>query len=198
MPRQPREERDPRLELSDPRDLRDLGDPKDPRDRRVLRKDPRDARAPGDPRDARTVLDLPETSFSRQAPAGIISGAYALLGVSLWLESDNWSRTPSYAILLDILPQQAWGSMLIILAVLLAITTWITDSKLLSLSAHYLAIFFTAGWMIAFIVRYLTDPMRSTTPMNPITWAVLLAVLMYSTRNIEKYRKVAITLKVTK
>lgn len=179
-----REPRDPREGARDERDPRQLGDT---RDQRVVHLDPRDARLPGDARDERTILDIPGTAAIRKAPATIIVGAYSLLGFDLWAQPARWSNTPAYGVLLDILPQWIWGSILLVVAGLLGIATWLTEQRIISIIAHFVAIAFTAGWLIAFIARRVTDD--GTTAMNPVTWAVLLAILIYSMRTAEAYRE---------
>jgi hypothetical protein len=158
----------------------------DIRDQRRL-GDVRDPRAPGDVRDARTLVDLPDGPVVRNAHGSIIATGYALLGLSLCLEPSKWDRTPAYAVLLDILPQQAWGLILLAIAAILGTAMWIFPGQLMSRTAHYIAIMFTGGWMLAFLVRWATDPKHATTPMNAVMWAMALGLLVISLRAMERY-----------
>lgn len=180
-----REPRDPREEPRDDRDVRRLDNPVDRRDARVIPQDPRDERQPGDARDERTVLDVPRGVFALKGPATIIIGAYTLLGLDILLAPDRWSNTPSYGVLLTILSQNAWGAVLLSVATLLFAATWLVNNRPLRLIAHFIAVVFTTGWLIAFIARRITDD--GTTAMNPVTWSVLLAIIVYSMRLTERY-----------
>jgi hypothetical protein len=179
--------RDPRDKDLDRRDSRELEGPNpDIRDTRRP-GDVRDPRAPGDVRDVRTLVDLPDGPMVRNAPASIVATGYALLGLSLCLEPSKWDRTPAYAVLLDIAPQRTWGLVLLFLAVLLGTAMWVLPNRVLSVAAHLVAIMFTASWMVAFTVRWATDPKQATTPMNGVMWAMTLGFLVISLRAAERY-----------
>ena len=171
----------------DSRDLRQTEGPNP--DVRDLRRegDDRDVRLAGDARDVRTLVDLPDSSWVRNAPASIVAGAYALLGLSLCLEPSKWDRTPAYAILLDLAPQQVWGLILLGVAVLLGSAAWLIRNRIMTRIAHLVAILFTAGWMFAFFVRWATDIKESTTPMNAVMWGLALSVIVFSLRSMERY-----------
>jgi hypothetical protein len=181
------ESRDVRRDDDLSRDPRLIGDHRD-----VRRKDDRrDARRDDDPRDEREIADISGSLLVRRAPSAIIGVAFALLGLSLVAEPDRWTRTPAYNVLFDFADQQVWGTILLAISATLTSAMWLTRSRTVSLAAHFVAILFTAGWAIAFAVRYKTDSAHSTTPMNAVMWGlVVLPVLVFSLVTTAKYRQV--------
>lgn len=96
-------------------------------------------------------------------------------GVGLWFQSQRWSNTPAYALLLDVFPTQAWGTIYLAVALVMALTIRWHRNWPLGVMAHTLGIALATTWWFAFIVRYLTDD--GTTIANPISWGVQLLVL---------------------
>lgn len=176
--------RDRREQPRDPRDERRLTDPADPRDKRVIPTDARDERLASDPRDVRYPYDENSKGADVRIPASIISAAYMIFGLALWLQPGRWSRTPAYGILLDLFPQQVWGSIYIVVALVLALSVWVTNAHSVGIAAHAVAIALTTVWLTAFVVRWVTD--SATTVVNPVNWSVLLAVLIYSMSLVSK------------
>src|SRR5947209_7029496 len=144
------EDRDTRRDDDLRRDPRLVGDRRDVR----REGDRRDARRDGDLRDERTTADVAHSALVRRAPSLIIAVAFALLGLSLVAQPDRWTRTPAYNVLFAFAAQQAWGTILMVIAVILTAAMWLTSNRTVALAAHFIAILFTGGWAIAFAVRY--------------------------------------------
>lgn len=111
-------------------------------------------------------------------PGGAIVPAFLVIGLSLLLQGSRYSRTPSYAILLDLLPAQVWGVVYLVVAVLFTVYLAVYPSRWLAIVAHTVGITLISWWLIAFIVRYFTD--GATTPVNVVSWAVYLFILVRS------------------
>lgn len=173
-----RDERDPRDdgELRDARDERQLSDPVDPRDKRSF-PDPRDERQPFDPRDTRQPFDLADGG-RWPVPLIAVTAGYFLIGLGLVFQAPRFSNTPSYANLINILPSPAWGAIYLVAATLMGTAALLPTVRALTTVATTFGIALTAAWLLAFVVRYLTDD--GTTIVNVVSWSVFCTVLAHS------------------
>jgi hypothetical protein len=112
-------------------------------------------------------------------PAAAIAGAYFLLGLGMIAQPERFERNTPYANLLEILSIQVWGGIYLAVSVLFSVYLIVDQSRLvLSIIAHFTGFTLTGVWLIAFIVRYVTDP--TTTISNIVAWLVYLLLLMRS------------------
>jgi hypothetical protein len=119
----------------------------------------------------------------------VMAGAYMVLGVSLLWQPRRWQSTPAYHVLLDVLPAQAWGGLFLATGVLMGTAAWQFDRRRwLVVTALTPAIALTAGWMLAFIARYLSSP--DTTPETWVSWAVFGFLLLRSASALDRPREV--------
>jgi hypothetical protein len=106
----------------------------------------------------------------------IMSGAFIIFGLSLLVQPHRWHATPAYHDLLLILPAQAWGGLFLASGVSMGIAVWQFARRWAVIASLTLAFMLDGGWMLAFVVRYLTSP--STTPETWVSWAVFGFLLL--------------------
>jgi hypothetical protein len=107
----------------------------------------------------------------------IILFAYLAIGLTLILQPNRYANTPSYGNLIDVLPQWAWGAIYVGVSLLLTAAR-LTANRVVGVVSHTTAISLTAAWLIAFVIRYLTD--EGTTIVNVVSWGVFLTILIIS------------------
>jgi hypothetical protein len=103
---------------------------------------------------------------------------FLAIGLTLWFQPERYANTPSYANLLDILPQHAWATMYVVVAVVKAAAMWQYMSRVLTVMAYTLGVALVVVWLAAFVVRYLTDD--GTTIVNVCSWATYLFLIVRS------------------
>jgi hypothetical protein len=101
-----------------------------------------------------------------------------LIGLGLVFQPQRFHRTPSYANLLHIAPAPTWGALYLFVAALLITWTIRQAPHWWGIAVHTVAVMLTAGWLGAFVVRWLTD--GATTIVNVASWAVFLALVIKS------------------
>jgi hypothetical protein len=107
----------------------------------------------------------------------VMSAAFTIFGLSLLFQSHRWQSTPAYHVLLEIFAAQAWGGLFLVSGVLLGAAARLYGRmRWLAVAALMLALALTAGWMLAFTVRYLTS--SDTTPETWVSWAVFGFLLL--------------------
>lgn len=111
-------------------------------------------------------------------PASVIAGAYGLLGLAMLGQPHRFVVTAPFGILLDIMPIRAWGAAHLAVAALFLLYVAVAPGRTAALAAHIAGFVLTTLCLIAFVVRYITDP--GTTPTNAISWLVYLFVLARS------------------
>lgn len=104
-----------------------------------------------------------------------MAAVFLAIGITLWVQPERYANTPSYANLLDILPQQVWGTMYVVIAVVKAAAVW-HPSRVLTVMAYTLGVALVVVWLAAFVVRYLTD--AGTTIVNVCSWATYLYLIV--------------------
>ena len=102
----------------------------------------------------------------------ILAVVFAAIGVTLWLQPGRYANTPSYANLLAILPQHEWSVIYLSAAVLNVTAIWQYAHRALVITSHTVAIVLILAWLLAFVIRYLTDD--GTTIVNVMSWSVFL------------------------
>lgn len=112
-----------------------------------------------------------------------IGALYTALGLALILQPNRWSRTPAYGILLDIFRQQVWGTIFIVIAIIISVSV-VSQLRALIVVAHTLALAIATAWLAAFVVRWITDD--STTIMNVLSLSTITGILLYSVTQIDK------------
>lgn len=130
-------------------------------------------------RSARVLAAVRSVGIARTNMLFIV-GAYLVLGLSLICQPARWAATPAYHNLLELMPQQAWGALFAVLAVLLACAAWRHGTRWLTRAALTAGIAVTTFWCAAFIVRWATS--ANTTPETWVSFAsfdyLLLRTLM--------------------
>lgn len=134
-------------------------------------------RAPG------RALSLPFATF-------VPAIAFLAFGATLIGQPSRWENTPAYANLLDLLPTQVWGALYLASSFSLFATILRRGNRVLSVAAHTLAIALTGGWLLGFVIRYLTDD--GTTIVNVVNWAVYLTLLIRSLRLLDDEARFAV------
>jgi hypothetical protein len=106
----------------------------------------------------------------------VMSAAFIIFGLSLVLQPHRWASTPAYHVLLEIFAAPAWGALFLASGVMLGAAVRLYPRRWVAVAALMLALALTAGWMLAFVVRYLTNP--DTTPETWVSWAVFGFLLL--------------------
>ena len=117
---------------------------------------------------------------TRRIPSALVAVTivFYAFALALWLQPSRWANTPSYGVLLSIFPQSVWGTIYAVLAILLSATIWKPTLRPLAVTAHTASIALIALWLVAFIIRYATDP--GTTIVNVASWSTYLMLLIQS------------------
>lgn len=128
---------------------------------------------------------LPKTALSQfwsEVFTRAIAVLFGVLGMAMIFQSERFSRTPAYANLITLAPAEFWGSCYLVIAVLLA--AWrLKNWRWIGVVGHTLAFVLLGVWLIAFIIRYLTD--SSTTIVNVVSWSMYLLALLRSSAGLE-------------
>lgn len=108
----------------------------------------------------------------------IIALGYAVIGFGLLFQPNRFSRTSSYANLIQLLHAQYWGMIYLLVSVLLAVYVAAVSNRFYAVAVHTIAIMLTGLWLAAFVIRYATD--SATTTVNIVSWSVFLFLLIRS------------------
>lgn len=104
--------------------------------------------------------------------------AYTLIGVGLLAQPDRFSRTPAYGNLIRVFPATTWGMLYLVAAAGLGLWMWGRLPAWWGIAVHTAAIMLVGGWLLAFIVRWVTDD--STTIVNVASWSTFLLLTLRS------------------
>jgi hypothetical protein len=104
--------------------------------------------------------------------------AFIALGVTLWVQPGRYANTPAYANLIAILPQHAWSAIYLGAAALKVLSIVRYSPRVLLVVTHTVAIILISAWLLAFVVRYLTDD--GTTIVNVVSWSTFLYLAVRS------------------
>lgn len=119
----------------------------------------------------------------------VMSTAFAIFGLSLIFQPHRWASTPAYHILLLIFAAQIWGGLFLASSAAMAAAAWQFGRRWAVIAALTLAFTLTTGWMLSFIVRYLSSP--NTTPETWVSWAVFGFLLLKVAAGLDRPRAVA-------
>jgi len=100
------------------------------------------------------------------------------IGLALIFQPTRWSNTPAYANLLEVAGQRTWGAIHLAAAAVMAASAVPPHRRELLVAAHTVSIGLVAFWLIAFVVRYLTND--GTTVVNVLSWTTYLFLLTLS------------------
>jgi hypothetical protein len=108
-------------------------------------------------------------------PGALICVAYTVYGLGMLLQPGRFSTTPAYANLIRTLDIRVWGAQYLAVAALFAVYTLWTTNRLFGIVTHILGLTITGVWLLAFVIRWLTD--QNTTVVNVGSWLVLTLVI---------------------
>jgi hypothetical protein len=110
----------------------------------------------------------------------VMLGAFLFIGITLIIQPDKYDKTPSYGLLLQIFDQLTWGIIYLVAFALLSLSRFDFGRWSITVStiAHTFAIALTASWLLAFIIRYISDD--ATTIVNVVSWGVFTILLITS------------------
>lgn len=114
----------------------------------------------------------------------VMSAAFTIFGLSLIFQAHRWGSTPAYHVLLLIFRAQAWGALFLLSGLAMGLAVWQFERRPVVVASLTLAFCLTTGWMLAFIVRYLTSP--NTTPETWVSWAVFEFLLLKVSISIDR------------
>jgi len=106
----------------------------------------------------------------------VMGVAYLIFGLSLVLQRHRWQSTPAYHVLLQVFTAPEWGALFLVSGLSMAVAVRFYTRRPLVVASLTLAFMLTTGWMLAFVVRYLTSP--NTTPETWVSWAVFDYLLL--------------------
>jgi small-conductance mechanosensitive channel len=104
--------------------------------------------------------------------------AYVLIGAGLLIQPNRFSRTPAYGNLIRVFPAQTWGVIYLVIAAGLALWVLGRVPAWWGIAIHTVAITLVSGWLLAFVVRWITDD--STTIVNVASWSIFLLLTIRS------------------
>jgi hypothetical protein len=111
-------------------------------------------------------------------PGVVIAVAFLGLGLDMLLEPKRFSTTPAYGTLTQVFDIRIWGACYLIAAVLLGGYVSLITNRQYGVIAHAISGTITLVWLLAFIIRWRTDP--NTTAVNVVSWSVFLIVIIRS------------------
>lgn len=116
----------------------------------------------------------------QQVLAIVVTTALTLYGLGLVIQSPRWDRTPAYGLLTQIFSADTWGLIHLVIAAGMGVGIMIRRHPIVAVAAHTFAIILLASWDFAFFVRWLTDPAKATTSVNPTNWTLVLFLAVWS------------------
>jgi surface polysaccharide O-acyltransferase-like enzyme len=118
-------------------------------------------------------------------PLFVLAIAFTFFGLGLVFQSSRFENTPSYGNLLLVAPAWLWGTIHLLSAALMFGSIRWRTMRGLAVSAHTVGIALVGSWLLAFVVRYLTD--TGTTLVNVINWSVLLFLAVRSSVELDQW-----------
>jgi hypothetical protein len=115
------------------------------------------------------------------------SVVFAALAGGLAFQPHRFDRTPAYATLLAMLPQQIWALIYGVAAVLVVASVIRPRWRPLVTVTHTFSITLLAVWWVAFLIHWLTD--SNTTIVNVLTWGVFLYLATRSAWLVDSHRE---------
>lgn len=120
-----------------------------------------------------------------RAHAATMAAVFTAIGLALLFQPGRFANTPSYANLLELLPQWGWAVIYLAVAALKVSAIWRYSIRSLVVAAHMGAIALEGVWWIAFVIRYLTD--NGTTVVNVVSWSVFLYLSVRSALMLDQH-----------
>jgi hypothetical protein len=111
-------------------------------------------------------------------PGALIALAYTIYGLGMVLQPRRFGGTPSYGNLTQLLDIRVWGAMYLAMAVLFGVYTLLLTARTFGIVTHMIGLTVTGTWLVAFLIRWLTDP--NTTVVNVASWLVLTLLIARS------------------
>lgn len=111
-------------------------------------------------------------------PGALIFVAYTIYGLGMLLQADRFSRTPAYGTLTQVLDIRWWGVLHLVVAALFAGYTVVVSGRLYGIVTHIVGLLVTSIWLLAFLIRWVTD--ANTTVVNVASWLVLVLLMARS------------------
>ncbi len=111
-------------------------------------------------------------------PGALICVTYTLYSLGMILQPSRFSATPAYGNLTQVLDIEVWGIAYLLVAGLFAIYVAAVTQRMFGVIVHILGLIVTGYWLMAFIIRWLTDD--ATTVVNVASWLVLTLLLARS------------------
>lgn len=115
----------------------------------------------------------------------ILCAVFLAIGITLFLQPDRYTNTPSYANLLEVFRQSTWGVIYLIAAGLQVLCIWRYTHRTLIVVTHTVVITLVSVWLAAFVIRYLTD--AGTTVVNVCSWSVFLYLAVRSSLMVDEH-----------
>lgn len=106
----------------------------------------------------------------------VMAAVFVIYGLSLIFQPHRWASTPAYHVLLQIFGAPVWGGLFLGSGVAMGLAVWQFGRRWAVVASLMAAFTLTTGWMLAFVVRYLTSP--DTTPQTWVSWAVFDFLLL--------------------
>lgn len=119
----------------------------------------------------------------RTSSGMMVTLAFAVFGLDLLGQPGRWSRTPAYGNLLQIAGAHVWGVVYLAAAVLMGCYLIFTTRRWFAVIAHTATFILAAMWLVAFLIRWLTD--SGTTVVNVVSWSVFTALVCRSAVGID-------------
>lgn len=117
----------------------------------------------------------------------IMAVLFGAIGITLWFQPGRYANTPSYANLLAILPQHVWSVIYLTASLLNTLSIWRYSYRGLVVVTHTVAIVLITAWLVAFVVRYLTD--AGTTIVNVLSWSTFLYLAVRSALMVDDHSR---------
>lgn len=113
-----------------------------------------------------------------------VSVLFVVFGVALLAQPYRWHNTPAYGNLLAIADTRIWGTAYLLVAALMFIYLFAYSPGWFAILAHTAIFALSASWLVAFVIRYLTDD--GTTIVNVGSWSVYTLLIAYSALRIDE------------
>jgi hypothetical protein len=101
-----------------------------------------------------------------------------IYGLGMVLQSTRFDATPAYRNLSQMLDIRLWGVAYLMTAIMFSVYTLLTTGRLYGIITHIVALVVTGIWLLAFVIRWLTD--SGTTVVNVGSWLVLTLIIARS------------------
>jgi hypothetical protein len=118
-------------------------------------------------------------------PLFVVALALTAIGLGLLFQTSRFDNTPSYGNLLDLAPSSVWGVLHVVSAALMFGSIRWPRMRGLAVTAHTFGIALVGSWLLAFMVRYLTD--TGTTVVNVVSWSVYLFLIVRSLIELDQW-----------